>query len=135
MSIAHWLGGKQISAVIVVTDVFEFRFNSSSPDLALFGRTSALNDTEFTIDIVDADNDGIAESATIDGVAAEIDGNTIKGADGTDYQGLELSYRRLIGTGLIVEIGVSQLERIDTFVGYYDYQGPDEASGRLFDSV
>jgi len=73
-----------------VRGVFEFNFEASSPELRVFDRTNALADTEFTVDITDADADGVPEGVTIDGVAAVIDGSTIKGADGTAYEGLEL---------------------------------------------
>lgn len=79
-----------------VRGVFEFRFTSSSPDLRVFSRTNALADTQFTVDIVDADGDGVIESATIDGVAAEVSGGRIIGAAGTPYEGLELIW---VGSG------------------------------------
>ena len=37
------------------------------------------------IEITDADADGTPEAVTIDGVAAEFDGSTIRGADGTPF--------------------------------------------------
>lgn len=79
-----------------VRDVMEFRFTSSSPDLSIFARGGALSDTEFTVDIVDSNNDGIIESATIDGVAVDVDGQFIIGQEGTAYAGLELFWS---GTG------------------------------------
>lgn len=72
-----------------VRRIFEFDFRSSSADLDIFARGDRIADTEFSIAITDADDDGIAESVTIDGIAAEVDGNTIRGAAGTDYEGLE----------------------------------------------
>lgn len=79
-----------------VRGVFEFRFTSSSPDLRVIARSNALADTHFTVDIVDADGDGVIESATIDGVAAEVSGGRIRGAAGTAYEGLELIW---VGNG------------------------------------
>jgi flagellar hook-associated protein 2 len=73
-----------------VRRLFEFTFESSSPDLRVFSRTNALADTRFTVDIVDADGDGVIESATIDGVAADVSGGRIRGRAGTPYEGLTL---------------------------------------------
>lgn len=79
-----------------VRAVFEFTFEADSADLAVFSRTNALADTSFTVDIVDSDGDGVIESATIDGVAADVDGGKITGRAGTPYEGLELIW---VGTG------------------------------------
>lgn len=73
-----------------VRRLFEFSFAASSADLRVYGRTNALADTSFTVDIVDADGDGAIESATIDGVAADVRGGRIVGRAGTAYEGLEL---------------------------------------------
>ncbi|MFL5337240.1 MAG: flagellar filament capping protein FliD, partial [Geminicoccaceae bacterium] len=79
-----------------VRPVFEFGASSSSGDLSVYARTNALADTSFTVAITDADGDGQAESATIDGVAALLSGGTIQGADDTAYEGLKLIWT---GTG------------------------------------
>lgn len=84
------LDAKLLGSLDEVRRVFEFSFNASSPDLELFARPTALSDTSFTVDIVDADADGIPESASIDGVAVDIDGTTLVGREGTAYAGLEL---------------------------------------------
>ncbi len=73
-----------------VRRVFEFRFRADSPDLVVYERSNALADFDFTVDIVDADGDGVIESATIDGVAADVNGGTITGRAGTPYEGLTL---------------------------------------------
>ncbi|MCB2053999.1 MAG: flagellar filament capping protein FliD [Geminicoccaceae bacterium] len=87
-----------LTDVAGVRGLFEFSYTSSSSDLAVFARTNALADDAFTIDIVDADADGVPESVTIDGIAAEIDGSTIRGVEGTAYEGLELLW---IGSGSV----------------------------------
>jgi flagellar hook-associated protein 2 len=79
-----------------VRGVLEFTFTSSSPDLALFNRTGALAATAFTVDIVDADADGLPESASINGVPLALDGRTLVGPPGSAYEGLELIWS---GTG------------------------------------
>lgn len=79
-----------------VRGVLEFGFSASSPDIRVLGRTNALSDTSFLLAIADSNGDGIPESASFDGVAAEIVGRSIKGAPGTAYEGLELAW---IGTG------------------------------------
>lgn len=99
-----------------VRDVFEFRFESSSPDLVLFARGNTLNDSDFTIEITDADNDGIAESATIDGVAAEIDGNAIKGVDGTAYEGLEFIWTGSGSTSINVTATQGVAEKLYNYI-------------------
>ena len=102
--------GKLDNALLTDIDevraVFEFGFQANSDELAVFERTNALADTSFTVDITDADNDGIPEQVLIDGVEADISGSTIRGKDGTDHEGLELLWA---GTGSTsIEVGVSQ---------------------------
>jgi flagellar hook-associated protein 2 len=84
------LDGRLLGKLGEVRRVFEFGASSSSGDLSVYARTNALADTSFTVAITDADGDGQAESATIDGVAALLSGGTIQGADGTAYEGLKL---------------------------------------------
>ncbi len=56
-------------------------------------------------------------------LARDLAGVLSTGADFVeyDYQGVELSYRRLIGNALIAEVSLRRLDRADRFVGYYDY--------------
>ncbi len=84
------LDARLLGSLDQVRKVFEFSFTASSSDLQLFARPAGLADNAFTVDIVDADADGIAESASIDGVAVDIDGATLVGRAGTPYAGLEL---------------------------------------------
>lgn len=79
-----------------VRDLFEFRANISSPDLRVVARSNRIADRSFSVAITDADNDGVPESATLDGVAALVEGGRIKGAPGTAYEGLELAW---VGSG------------------------------------
>ena len=65
-----------------VRRVFEFQARARSGDLGVLTRTNAFADTEFTVAITDADNDGQPESATLGGVPTVVDGNRIKGVDG-----------------------------------------------------
>ncbi len=71
-----------------VRRIFEFAFDADSPDLTPYTRTNALQDRTFTVEIVDSDGDGVIESATLDGIAADVSGGTITGAAGTPYEGL-----------------------------------------------
>lgn len=73
-----------------VRDIFEFRSSSSSANLAVFARPERLAGNAFEVTIVDADDDGVPESATIDGVAMTIQGKRLIGPPGSAYQGLEL---------------------------------------------
>ena len=75
-----------------VRDLFEFRASSSSAELRVIGRSNQITDRSFTVAITDADADGIPEAATLDGVAAIVEGRRIKGAPGTAYDGLELAW-------------------------------------------
>ena len=75
-----------------VRGVLEFGFTSSSPDLRVLSRTNELTDSSFTLSIVDADQDGVPESASFDGVAANIAGGRILGRAGTAYAGLSLAW-------------------------------------------
>lgn len=75
-----------------VRGVFEFGFTASSADVRVLSRTNALRDTSFNLAIVDANGDGQPESASFDGVAAEIVGGRIRGAAGSAYEGLELAW-------------------------------------------
>ena len=79
-----------------VRDVLEFGFTADSEELDVFSRTNGLTDTNFRVEITDADGDGVPEGATADGVALDVSGATIKGAAGTAYEGLELIW---IGSG------------------------------------
>ncbi|MCS6879163.1 MAG: flagellar filament capping protein FliD [Geminicoccaceae bacterium] len=73
-------------------ELFEFRATTSSPELRVVARSNALADRSFTVAITDADDDGVPEAATIDGVAAVVEGRRIKGVAGTPYEGLELAW-------------------------------------------
>lgn len=84
------LDDKLTSDLDAVRNLFEFRFTSSSDKLRVFARDNRLADNAFTVSVVDADNDGVPESATADGVALQIEGNRLKGADGTAYAGLQM---------------------------------------------
>ncbi len=84
------LDEKLVSDLDGVRKVFEFSFEASSGNLAVYSRTNALSDTNFTVNIVDSDGDGVIESADIDGVAVDVSGGRITGRDGTPYEGLVL---------------------------------------------
>jgi flagellar hook-associated protein 2 len=73
-----------------VRGVFEFTATANSGGLAVYARSNALADYAFTVAVTDADGDGRAEAATLDGVAAVVNGGVIEGAPGTAYEGLKL---------------------------------------------
>lgn len=100
-----------------VRGVFEFSFQSSSSELAVFSRTNALAASSMTIDIVDADNDGTPESATINGVAADLNGSTIKGPAGSAFEGLELIWAGSGSTTIDVEATQGIADRLFNVVG------------------
>jgi len=90
------LDDKLVADLDGVRKVFEFTFEASSSELAVYSRSNALADTSFTVNIVDSNGDGVIESADIDGVAVDVSGGRITGRDGTAYEGLVLLWS---GTG------------------------------------
>jgi flagellar hook-associated protein 2 len=84
------LDARLLGNLDAVRDVLEFRFAADSPELGVFARTNALADSSFTVSVVDADSDGVPESATADGVALDVRGGRLSGRDGTAYAGLEM---------------------------------------------
>lgn len=100
-----------------VRGIFEFRFQASSNELAVFARTNALAANAMTIEITDADNDGRPEAATIDGVAAVLDGSTIKGAPGSAFEGLELIWTGQGSTTIAVEATQGIADRVFNAAG------------------
>jgi flagellar hook-associated protein 2 len=99
-----------------VRSIFEFRFQSSSNQLAVFARTNALAATDLAIEITDGDADGVPEAVTINGIAAELDGATIKGAKGTPFEGLELIWTGQGSTTIDVEVSQGIADRVFNFV-------------------
>ena len=73
-----------------VRRVFEFTATANSGGLAVYARSNALADYAFTVAVTDADGDGRAEAATLDGGSAVVNGGVIEGAAGTAYEGLKL---------------------------------------------
>lgn len=90
------LDARLLDDIDQVRDVLEFRFAASSTELRVAGRSNALGSTSFSVDIVDADGDGVAESASIGGEALEVDGSRLRALPGSAYAGLELVW---IGAG------------------------------------
>ena len=108
------LDSRLLGDLASVRGVFEFTFTSSSPDLALFDRTGALASTAFTVDIVDANADGVAESASIGGTALTVDGGTLTGPAGSPYEGLELIWTGTGSTSIDVTATRGIAERLYT---------------------
>ncbi len=84
------LDSRLLGQLDAVRKVFEFTTTASAGGLAVYERTNALSDLAFTVAVTDADADGRAEAATLDGVPAIVDGGVIEGAPGTPYEGLKL---------------------------------------------
>ena len=84
------LDSRLLGQLDAVRKVFEFTTAASAGGLAVYERTNALSDLAFTVAVTDADADGRAEAATLDGVPAIVDGGVIEGAPGTSYEGLKL---------------------------------------------
>jgi flagellar hook-associated protein 2 len=84
------LDSRLLARLDEVRRVFEFSATANAGGLAVYARSNALTDYAFTVAVTDADGDGRAESATLDGVAAVVNGGVIEGAPGTAYEGLKL---------------------------------------------
>lgn len=125
------LDGKLVSDLASVRNVLEFRFAASSPDLGVFARTNDLADTSFTVSIVDADGDGIPESASADGVALDIDGGLLVGRAGTAYAGLEMLWTGQGSATIAVTATQGVADRLYNFL-----EGAvDEVQGTLTQAV
>jgi flagellar hook-associated protein 2 len=76
-----------------VRAVFEFGFQSSSPQVRLVARNELLNVGTFTI--VDPGGAIDGTNLQVDGVDAfEVDGGVLRGLAGTAYEGMSLAYTR-----------------------------------------
>src|SRR3546814_8693891 len=76
-----------------VRSVFEYGFETSSPDVRLVGRTQLLDVGTFTITDPGGAIDGT--NLQVDGVDAfSVQGSTLKGLAGTIYEGMTLAYVR-----------------------------------------
>ncbi len=106
------LDGLLLEDLDAVRDVLEFRFTSDSTDLSVFARGNTLGDSDFALVITDSDNDGIIESATIDGIAMEVDGRFLKGPVGSAYEGLELFWSGTGSTTINAQATTGLAERI-----------------------
>ncbi|MEZ5845594.1 MAG: flagellar filament capping protein FliD [Geminicoccaceae bacterium] len=114
-----------------VRGVFEFSFEASSNDLRVFERTNNIAATNFTVDITDADNDGVPEQVLIGGIEAEFDGSTIRGPEGSDFEGLELLWAGNGSTS--IEVNASQ-GIADKFFNFLD-ENLDPFDGSLTTAV
>lgn len=81
------LNQRLLSDVDAVRGVFDFTGSLSSATTRILQRGAALPANSAVISIVDADADGIPESATIGGVAAEISGRLVRGPAGSAWAG------------------------------------------------
>lgn len=95
-----------------VRDILEFRVRSSSTELAVLARGNALESTSLEVVITDADADGVPETATIGGIAAEVDGSRILGPEGTELAGLELAWVGQGSTTISLEVSQGIADRV-----------------------
>lgn len=92
------IDGGKLSANLVdkldqVRAVFEFGFQSNSPDLRMIARSKTLDVGTFTI----SDPGGVIDGTNlqVNGVDAfSVQGSTLKGLAGTAYEGMTLAYSR-----------------------------------------
>lgn len=81
------LNQRLLADVDAVRNVFDFTGSLSSATTRILQRGATLPATSVEIAIVDTDTDGIPESATIGGVAADVSGQLVRGAAGSAWEG------------------------------------------------
>lgn len=76
-----------------IMDLFAAQLTTSSSDLGVLYYPDSLGDTDFTIDLT-VDADGTLTAASVDGDSSlfTVSGSTIKGAEGSIYEGMTLVY-------------------------------------------
>ena len=100
-----------------VRNVFEFRFDASSPDLGVVNHGGSPGSQSFTLSITDADGDGIPEAASANGVTLDVSGGTIKGADGTAFAGLEMVWTGHGSTSIDVSATQGVADKLYNYIG------------------
>lgn len=103
----------------VVQAFFEQSVTSSSSTLYVAETPGDLSAGSYSVEVT-LDADGNLSSATIDGVELEVSGQTIKGVEGTVYEGLRLVYTgtESATVTLTVEAGLADIltETLETYV-------------------
>lgn len=88
-----------------VASLFTTETSFSDDTIAILSNDSSTQEFDFTLDIT-TDGGGNITAASIGGVALDINGTIISGADGTDYEGLSFSYQGGVTTS--IDISISQ---------------------------
>lgn len=112
-----------------VRGVFEFGFQSSSPDVRLVARNELLNVGDFTI--VDPGGAIDGTNLQVGGVDAfEVDGGVLRGLEGTVYEGMSLAYTRdtsdagapPVNIDISTSLGIAErlYQRLDDYVNAGD---------------
>jgi flagellar hook-associated protein 2 len=103
-----------------VRSVFEFDFTSDNSDVAVFSRTNALNVNDFTLNLDVTNN---VFEATSGGVTVALESEAIgsggfilRGAAGTDYEGLELIYGSNLDSTATISLTQGIADRIYNIV-------------------
>ncbi len=109
--------------------VFEFDFTSSSTNLSVFSRGNSITETDFDVEIDTVAKKAYAREVGTSTLIAELDyveftgGATIKGQDGTAFQGLELIYSATTSTTITVGLTQGIADRV--FNTIEDFLAPD----------
>lgn len=109
-----------------VRGVFEFGFQSSSPDIRLIARNELLNVGDFTITVPAGPIDGT--NLQVGGVDAfEVDGGLLRGLAGTVYEGMTLAFNRnpaepaeTISISTSTGVAERLYQRLDSYVNQGD---------------
>lgn len=120
-----------------VRAVFEFGFQSSSPDMRIIARNNLLDVGTFTITDPGGAIDGT--NLQVDGVDAfQVSGNSLRGLEGTIYEGMTLAYGRdTSDTGAAAKdititttlgIGERLYQRLDNYINANDGLITDEVN-------
>lgn len=112
-----------------IRGVFEFGFQSSSPDIRLITRKELLNVGDFTI--VDPGGAIDGTNLQVAGVDAfEVDGGVLRGLAGTAYEGMSLAYTRdttdagapAVNIDISTSLGIAErlYQRLDDYINKGD---------------
>ncbi len=116
----------------VIEQLFSYQFESSDGNLGMVSHGDVQQDMEFDLEIT-LDASGDISSVSVDGDSSlfTIDGTTIKGVDGTAYEGLKFIYSGSTSTTVSVSISQGIADKL-----YYDTETvADTTSGTLADII
>jgi len=102
----------------VVQAFFQQSTSVSNDDLYVAETPGNLASGEYSVDIV-CDADGNITSASLNGVELEVNDKTIKGADGTAFDGLRMVYTGDTSTTITLSVSAGLADMMEAAVGTY----------------